>query len=204
MIKECNDSQSLINITQKAKENPNNAKIQKLENSIDKLHSEIDSVRASQQRMASQNKYSLNFNYRFYLKGGVAFIMPRSRSIPFPTDNGLGLFMGVGQYLGKNHVLDLSLDWDIYPSLTLRYRFEMHIDNPQFTWGPVIGYKVKLASIKPIDNFLDNPDDIRPAFFTLGVMMGLPFQSSLLAFELLYLFNTQQFITLNAGMHFFL
>lgn len=185
-----------------AKENPNNARFQKLENMVDKLQSEIDSVRASQK--AALNKNSLNFNYRFYLKGGVAFIMPRARSIPFATDNGLGLFMGVGQYLGKNHVLDLSLDWDIYPSLTLRYRFEMHLDNPQFTWGPVIGYKVKLASIRPIDNFIDTPEDIRPAFFTFGVLFGFPFQASLLAFEVLYLFNTQQFITLNAGLHFFL
>ena len=173
-----------------------------IEERLEKIDAELEIIK-SQSRMVI-HRSSLGFLNQTYIKGGFALILPRARTIPFQTDTGLGVFAGIGQYFGRNHVLDLSLEWDLYPALSLRYRFEIHSNNPLLTFGPVIGYKIKAAGTNPFDNFLEKPQDVKNSFPFLGAIVGFPLNRSLLIIEIIYLFNSQQFIFANAGVHFFI
>lgn len=178
------------------------AKIAELDESVRQLEGEVEILKA-QNKMVIQHT-TLGFLNQTYLKGGVSLVLPRARTIDFRTDTGLGAFLGIGQYLGRNHVVDATFEWDLYPSFSLRYRYEIHLSSPVVTIAPVIGYKVKAASLGPFDNFIDQPQSIRSSFFFFGGLLGFPMTRSLATVELLYLINQQQFIFANVGIHFFL
>lgn len=174
----------------------------KVEAAVDKINAEIDVIK-TQSKMVVQKAY-VGFLNETYAKVGLSLLLPRRRTFAFNTDTGLGLFIGMGQYFGRNHVADLSLDWDIYPSLTVRYRYEFHQAAPAITFGPVIGYKIKAASMKPLDNFIEDSDGLKSSFFLMGIMAGIPMNRALLTMEFLFLTNQQSFLVMNTGIHLFL
>jgi len=172
-----------------------------LEKSVQELDSEIEVIKAQSKMMIQRT--SLGFLNQTYLKGGFSLLLPRSRTFDFNTDTGLGLFAGIGQYFGRNHVIDLSFEWDIYPSLSVRYRYEIHRESPALSFGPVVGYKVRAVDARPLDNFLARPEEVSTSFFILGGIASFHMNRSVVFLELVYLFNRQAFLTANAGVHFF-
>jgi len=177
-------------------------KLEAMATQVERMDAELDVMRHQHKLMI--HRTNVGFLDQFYMKAGAALVLPRSRTFSFRTDTGIGAFVGAGQYFGRNHVADLSLDWDVYPSLTLRYRFEIHTESPQITWGPVIGIKVKMANIRPFDNFLDKPDEVKNRFFIFGGILAFPLGRSLFTTELLYLTNEQSIFMTNLALHFFL
>ncbi len=174
----------------------------RLENRLDLLEGEMEVMREQHKMVIHQTQIA--FRDQTYVRVGGAIVMPRSRTFPFRTDSGLGVFGGMGTYFGTHHVLDFALQWDVYPAFNLQYRFEFHNEAPQITWGPVFGVKVKFADIKPFDNFLDRPEDVKPLFLEVGGMVGFSLSRSMLAVQILYLTNQQGILMTNIGMHFFL
>ena len=177
-------------------------KLNALNSNFERLDAEMEVMR--QQHRMMIHRTNVGFLDQFYMKGGVALVLPRSRTFSFRTDSGLGAFVGLGQYFGRSHVADLSFDWDVYPSLSVRYRYEIHSESPQITWGPVIGVKVKMANLRPFDNFLDKPDEVASRFYLFGAILGFPMGRSLVTAEFLYLTNDQAFFFTNIALHFFL
>ena len=131
-------------------------------------------------------------------------ISPRARTLDFQSQTGLGLFVGLGHYLGRNHVADLSFDWDLYPSLSIRYRFEVHSKSPALTFAPVLGFKTRAAELRPLDDYLEFPERVKGSFWMFGFLVGFPLEHAMVTLELLYLTNQQAFLLFNGGVHFFL
>ena len=177
------------------------AKDDELTEKIEELQAQLD-VMNEQYRMLVQ-RTSLVFLNQFYIRGGLTFISPRLTSgSGIRADPGMGGFFGVGQYFGKSHVADLAFEWDIYPSISLRYRYEFHYDNPGVTLGPVVGVKVRAIHTGPLDSSIDRPDLLPGAFGFLGVNLGIPLGRVLFTLELVYLFPRQNILNANLGAQF--
>lgn len=172
-----------------------------LEESIDRIEAELDVMRSQSKMVISQTQ--LSFLNRFYVKSGLGIILPRSRTFSQKTDTGLGAFFGIGQYFGRHSVGDIAFEWDIYPSLSVRYRFELHPETPKFTFGPLLGYKIRIASVGPWDNFIDSAESLKDSYAFFGAIIGFPMANSLLSLEFTYLFNDQTFLVMNVGIHLF-
>jgi hypothetical protein len=177
------------------------SKIQSVQSQVDKLSNDIDKLRS--ETNAVSQRTSLSTSNRTYVKAGFALLVPRRRTFPTAVDSGLGAFVGIGQYFGEHHVADFSAEWDFYPSFSLRYRYEFHLASPSLTVGPVVGYKIKIANIKPWDNFADNPEVIKNSFFFTGLLVGFPLNNAMATAELLYMVNQQNWFAMNVGVHFF-
>jgi hypothetical protein len=174
-------------------------KIDAMQTEIDKLQSEVTRLAQS---VPNPNPFA-HYANSFFFKTGFELLVPRQRSLPTAADTGLGLFIGVGQYFGENHVAEFGAEWDFYPSLSLRYRYELHFNSPGVAVGPEIGYKVKVASVNPWDNFIDDPSQIKNSFFFAGLLLGFPLNGALGTIELLYLVNQQNWFQTNFGVHIF-
>lgn len=174
-------------------------RIEAIQSQLDKLGAEINRLAQS---VPNSNSFA-RYTNSFFFKAGLELLVPRQRSLPFAADTGLGFFIGVGQYFGEHHVAEFGAEWDFYPSLSLRYRYEMHFNSPGVAVGPVIGYKVKVASVNPWDNFVDDPSEIKNSFFFAGLLIGFPLNGALAAIELLYMVNQQNWICTNFGAHIF-
>lgn len=183
------------------KSNDLKRRVEELEHVVEQLDANIDVLKEQQKLVIRRS--TLWFRDETYAKAGGSLVVPRSRTFSFRTDTGLGAYVGMGQYFGRNHVADLAFEWDIYPSLTLRYRYEFHHENPDITWGPVIGVKIRMAEIAPFDNFLDQPNQLKSMYTLFGIMLGFPMSRSLATLELLYVSNFQAFLFSNVGIHFF-
>jgi len=150
-------------------------------------------------------KTGFGFLDALYLKAGFSVILPRNSTFDTAVNGyGLGLFAGVGKYLGRHHVVDLELANDVHLGFTARYRFEIHLTNPLLTFGPVIGYRMKLANAPLENTFLAEPQKTKTSFFLLGVVLGIPFTKAMGVLELAYLSNRQAMLHLNAALHLFL
>ncbi len=147
---------------------------------------------------------TVGFLDQTYLRAGITLISPRLRGSGINADSGLGGFFGGGQYFGRNHVADLAFEWDIYPSISLRYRYEFHNENPNITIGPVMGIKLRALVAGPIDDSIDKPALLRGTFGFAGAMMAFPVGRMLFSIELVYLFPQQSFLLANFGAHLFL
>lgn len=177
-------------------------RIDELEDQVDRLGAELDVLKA--QSVIVVQRTHLGFLDKYYAKGGLSLLFPRGRTFTGRTDTGLGFFLGAGRYFGRSHVADLAFEWDLYPSAALRYRYEFHGEGSSLTFAPVAGVKVKLFDSKPIDNFIERPSDVRSVFAFVGLLAGLPLPGAMAVVEVLYLFNTQQVLTANFGVHLFL
>ncbi len=178
------------------------AKDEALSEKIEELEAHLE-VMQEQYRMLVQ-KTSLVFHNQFYVRGGITLISPRVYGSGIKAEAGTGGFLGLGQYFGRNHVADLAFEWDIYPSLSLRYRYEFHNDNPLVSIGPVAGVKLRALDSGPMDNSIDRPDLLKGAFVMLGASLGVPLGRVLFSFEIVYLFPAQNFILANLGATFFI
>lgn len=172
-----------------------------IEEAIERIEAEMEVMRSQNKMVISQTH--LSFLNRFYMKAGLSIILPRSRTFSQRTDTGLGAFLGVGQYFGRHSVGDIAFEWDIYPSLTARYRFELHTEVPKFTFAPLLGYKIRIASAGPWDHFIDSPDALKDSYAFFGVLLGFPLPNSMLTLEFCYLFNEQTFLVANTAIHLF-
>lgn len=177
-------------------------RLDKFEDILERLEGEVEILKA-QNRMVIQ-RTTLSFADQFYFKGGVSLLIPRARTFPFTVDTGLGAFVGVGKYFHRNHVFDLGLEWDLYPSASLKYRYEIHLSSPLMNLGPIIGYKLRLANLRPFDNFLEQPLETQGSFYLVGAHLGFPMSRSVVGLEALYLFNSQAILVGNVAIHFFL
>ena len=177
-------------------------RLAQVEEGLDRVEAEVEIMRTQTRLMIQQSRVGMLD--RFYLKGGLSIISPRPRTLDFTSQTGLGLFAGVGHYFGRHHVVDLPLDWDLFPSVTLRYRFELHSISPVFTWGPVLGFKTRAAEAGPLDNFLEASDRLRSSYYLLGLILGFPMDNKMFTLEILYLTNQQSFLVINGALHFFL
>ncbi|NBX93370.1 MAG: hypothetical protein EBQ85_09095 [Proteobacteria bacterium] len=176
--------------------------IKKLESRIEQLETKVDLLSERSNLLAERTLIA--FLNASYLKTGFNILFPRGSTFSFPTDTGLGVFVGGGHYFGRNHVVDGSFDWDLYPSLTLRYRYEWRNDNATLNLGPIVGVKIKLANQKPLDNFLDNRESLQSFYGVVGLGAGFPLGLSVVHSELLALFNQQLVIVASLGIHFFI
>ena len=176
-------------------------RVRHTEGLLEKMEAEMDVLR-EQSKLVIQ-RTQLGFLDQFYARVGMTLINPRIRTLSFRADPGVGALAGIGHYIGRNHVIELSFNWDLYPALTLCYRLEFHNATPPITWGPVIGYKTKAFDAQPFDNFMDSPDQVLNSFFVFGGIIGFPMGRALLSVELLYLTHRQSFFFTIVGIHFF-
>ena len=169
---------------------------------MERMEAEMEILR-TQNRMVIQ-RTNLGFLNEFYAKAGLSLLFPRQRTFDFRVESGVGAWAGLGHYLGRHNVVDLAVEWDVYPALALRYRYEFHGTSPQITWGPVLGFRTKAAPIAPFDNFLDKPDEVRTSFFFAGGILGFPVGRWMIVIEAVYLINRQALLVMNGGFHIFL
>jgi hypothetical protein len=178
------------------------AKIQSQDEQIGRLRAEVDTLRVQPHKDSVPALFFVS--NQTYIKTGFTMIYPRDLTLNFATDDGLGAYVGVGQYIGRNHVIELSFDYDIYPALTIRYRFEIHPTSPPIAISPIIGYKIKLLNLAPLDDYLQKPDAVNSSFGVFGLGLGLPIAGSIFNVEFVYLLNSQAFLLMNLGIQFFI
>lgn len=137
-----------------------------------------------------------------YVKFGFALIGARASTFTNPPGQyGLGLFAGVGRYFGRNHILELDFANDIYLAMTLRYRLEFHVIEPNFSLGPVLGFRFRVS-----DPIIKNPflnEKPRPTFLVMGWFFGIPLGKTVITVEVDYVANRQTLLYVNAGAQLF-
>lgn len=180
-----------------------NARLHSVELSLEHLEAELEILK-TQNTMVIQAT-QLSFLNSTYFRANLALVLPRPESFPSGSDTGLGFGIGGGRYLGRHHVFDFSLSWDLYIAAAVRYRYEIHTTRSGLTIGPVLGYKFRLLDVDPFDRFITNPDELRPSFWLAGLFLGMPMSAgAMMSVEFSYHFNGQNLIFLNAGISFFL
>ncbi|MCB0403821.1 MAG: hypothetical protein KDD51_03485 [Bdellovibrionales bacterium] len=177
-------------------------RLTKIEDALERMEGEME-ILQTQSRLVIR-RTTVSYLNAWYVKANLSILVPRRSGFTSTTDTGLGAHIGLGKYLGRNHVFDLSFDWDLYPAATLRYRLEFHNNAPTISLAPVIGVKQKLLNIRPFDNFIGNPAEVKPTFFVVGAYLGVPMSKSVLSAELNALINGQIILTVTAGVHFFI
>jgi hypothetical protein len=177
-------------------------RIRALEEAVEKLDVRLGLLNERSNVIAGRTQIS--YLDATYVKTGFHVLFPRGSTFNFSTDTGLGVFAGVGHYFGRNHVVDISLDWDLFPAATVQYRYEWRNTNQTINIGPIVGVKTKLATQRPLDNYLDARENLKSIYGVVGVGAGLPVGLSLVQTEILAYFNRQLFIVASLGLHFFL
>ncbi len=197
------DDLSLPAIPETAPKGDLKARVGDLEATVAKMEAELEILRR-QNQMVIQHTH-LNYNNAVYLTAGMALLLPREFTFSIATDSGLGANLGVGKYFGTHHAFELGLTWDMHLAIDAQYRFEIQSGVNRITWGPVIGYRTKIASLRPFDRFVSDPNRVKDTFYYAGFTLGMPTSgASLLRGELLFLQNSQQIITARVGVYFFL
>lgn len=177
------------------------ARIEALEESVDRLDAAIEILR-EQNKLVIQ-RTTLGFRDQFYVKLGISIVLPRPRTFSFQTETGFGAYLGLGKYFGRSHVIEGAAEWDIYPSLALRYRYEFQSAMPALTWGPLIGIKGRVINAGPLDGSISNPDELKSMYWMVGGVVGFPISRSLFSVEFLYLINQQSFFFINGAFNFY-
>jgi len=181
---------------------PLTERVKKLEEDLEKLDLKVGLLEEKSQIIASRTQIS--YSNAWYLRTGLNLLFPRSSTFTYSTDTGLGLFVGGGKYLNKNLVLDSSFDWNLYPALSLRVRYEWRNEKQTLNLGPVFGMKVRLAKQRPLDNFIDSKEELQGFMALGGVGAGFPLGLSIVQTEILAELNKQLVISASLGIHFFL
>lgn len=177
-------------------------RLNRIEESIEKLDARVAILSERSQLMIQRT--TLGYLNKTYFKAGLSLLFPRARTFQYTTDTGLGVFLGAGRYFGRNHVVDASLDWDLYPGASLRYRYEWRGINSNVTFGPIIGLKARLFDAKPLDKFLDANEDLQTVFGIAGIAIAVPTGLSVIHTEVTAFVNRQVVITASIGVHLFL
>lgn len=177
-------------------------RLQRLETELEKLDTRVAILSERSNLMIQRT--TLSFLNTTYYKAGLSLLFPRARTFNYTTDTGLGVFVGAGRYFGRNHVVDLSLDWDLYPGASFRYRYEWRGNTSNVTFSPVLGVKAKLLNAKPLDKFLDSNEELQSLFGIAGVAIAIPTGLSVIHTEIAAFLNRQVVISASLGVHLFL
>lgn len=177
-------------------------KLKGLEDTIEKLDAEMEVFKAQTGMLIGRSQ--LSFRNATYVKGGFTILFPRYSTFDFKLFGyGIGVFAGVGQYIGTNHVFELEFASDMILAATLRYRFEFHFSSPLLTFGPVVGYRVRIGKTLVDDSYLEKPNEVKQNFIVVGWILGIPVSKAVINVELDYITNRQSAIYANAALHFF-
>lgn len=168
---------------------------------VEALEVEMDLIR-EQQKLLVQ-KSTVGFHNASFYNFGLTLASPRSRTFSTTVDNALGVTAGLGFHLGPHHVFQGSLDWDLYPSLTFRYWYELHSLAGTIAWGPVLGVKARLLDIGPIDAFIADSKQLKPFFPFYGLLVGIPLTHAMITLDVSILANQQIIVMTTAGIQFF-
>jgi hypothetical protein len=172
-----------------------------LEERVQSLESEVDELRETQ--VHSNIKIS-DFTGNIYLRFGLELVLPQQSSFTQATDSGLGLAFGGGGYLTHDHVIDFGLLWDVHLAASARYRYELHSNRNFFSWGPTAGIRLKVADLRPFDNFLQPTEVVQSVFLLAGAFASCTIPGGQIFFELTYNFNGQKMIVGTTSLHLFL
>lgn len=178
------------------------AKIKALEEKMKNLEKKIEILSERSSLLVDKNIGT--YQDRSYFRTGLNLIFPRGSTFSYSTDTGIGVYAGFGHYLKENHIVEAGLDWDLYPALNLRYRWEWQNKSNTLHLGPVVGVKFRLAHQKPLDNYLDSREDLQGAYGIFGFSAGHPLGFSMVQTEVLAFFNRQFFVVASFGLHFFI
>jgi len=195
----------LVSKPVQSKENPGaniENRIRSLEEAVEKLDVRLGLLSERSNLIAGRTLVS--YLDATYLQTGVHLLFPRGSSFSYSTDTGLGIYAGLGRYFGRNHAVDVNLDWDFFPAATVQYRYEWRNQNQTINLGPIVGVKLKLANQKPLDNYLDSREDLKSIYGVVGVGAGLPVGVSIVQTQILAFFNKQLFVVASLGLNFFL
>jgi len=177
-------------------------RVRSLEEAVEKLDVQLGLLNERTQVIAGRTLIS--YLDATYIRTGFHVLFPRGSTFNYATDTGLGVFAGAGRYFGRNHGVDFTLDWDLYPSANLHYRYEWRNKNQTINIGPIVGAKIKISNQRPLDNYLDAKEELKSIYGIVGVGAGFPVGLSLVQTEILAVFNRQLFIVGSLGLHFFL
>lgn len=176
-------------------------RVKLLEETVEKLEVQVGVLNERSNLIAGRTQIS--FLDAWYLRTGLLLLFPKSSTFSLRTDTGLGIFMGAGRYLGRNHVVDGGLDWDLYPSATLRYRYEWRNKNQTVNLAPILGIKTRIARQNPLDNFYDPAENLKGVYGIVGIGAGFPVGLTIVQAEVLTYLNRQFFVVASLGIHFF-
>lgn len=177
-------------------------RLKALEEAVEKLDVKLGLL--SEKSNVIAGRTVISYLDAFYIRTGLNLLFPRGSTFSFPTDTGLGVHFGAGKYWGRHHVVDAGFDWDLYPALSVRYRYEWRNNQATVNLGPVIGFKARIARQRPLDNYLDSREELKPIYGVAGLSAGFPLGLSVMQTEVLAFFNHQLFIVASLGLHFFL
>ena len=176
-------------------------RVRALEESVEKLELQVGILNKRSELLAERTQIS--FLDSWHLRTGLTLIFPKASTFNFRTDTGLGIYLGAGRYIGRNHVVDGGLEWDLYPSAILRYRYEWRNKSQTLNLGPIIGVKTRVVRKKPLDNFFDPSEDLQSTYGVLGLGAGFPVGLTIVQSEVLGYFNKHFFVVASLGIHFF-
>lgn len=177
-------------------------RVKKIEEDLEKLDFKVGLLEEKSQVIAG--KTQIAYTNAWYFRTGLNLLFPRGSTFTYATDTGLGVFVGVGKYLERNFVFDSTFDWNLYPAISLRFRYEWKNEKQTLNLGPVLGMKLRLAKQRPLDNFIDSREELRGILLQGGLGAGFPLGLSVVQTELLAEFNRQFFVVASLGIHFFL
>jgi len=182
-------------------DSPLEKRVRLLEENVEKLEVQVGMLTERSNLIAGRTLIS--FLDAWYLRTGLLLLFPKASTFKLRTDTGLGIYMGGGKYFGRNHVVDGGLDWDVFPSLTVRYRYEWRNKNQTLNLGPIVGLKTRIARQNPLDNFFDPSEQLNSVYGIAGIGAGFPVGLSIVQTEVLAYFNKQFFIVASLGLNFF-
>lgn len=140
----------------------------------------------------------------YYVRTGATVLFPRSSTFSKKTDTGLGVLVGIGKYVEEQHVAEAGINWELYPALALRYRFEWRNKSNTLNLGPILGFQVRLLDRDPLDKYLDPNEELKSVYGIIGIAAGHPIGLSILQTEVLAYFNQQFIVVGSVALHYVL
>lgn len=177
-------------------------RLKKIEDSFSDLNKKLDVLGERANMLAARTMG--NYKGATYVRLGMTVLFPRASTFNLKTDTGLGVFAGVGKYFEEQHLGEAGINWDFYPALTVRYRFEWRNKSNTLNLGPILGVQLKLLNRDPLDKYLDPAEELKSIYGVIGIAAGHPIGLSLLQTELLAYFNQQFVIVGSVGLHYVL
>lgn len=177
-------------------------RVKKIEADLEKLDFKVGLLEEKSQVIAGRTQIA--YTNAWYFRTGLNLLFPRGSTFTYATDTGLGVFVGAGKYLERNFVFDSTFDWNLYPALSVRFRYEWKNEKQTLNMGPILGMKLRLSKQRPLDNFIDSREELRGILLQGGLGAGFPLGLSVVQTEILAEFNRQFFVVASLGLHFFL
>jgi len=178
-------------------------RLKTLEETHERLAAELDVTTVQWKMMVERS--GISFRNRFFVKGGFSLITARRSTFNFNvTGYGIGLLAGLGRYIGRSNVIELELSSDAMLAVALRYRFELQLESPKISIGPVIGIRQRLGRTFVDDQYLEKPTELKDWYATIGGVLGVPVGRAMAMVDVCYVTNSQSFLFANAVLAFIL